>query len=442
MLEKEWIEKDWRTLLSSIQRQNCILLLGPDVYDEGVGPENASLTRQLAAELLRDLDLSEARRAELARCELPVVAQQYAFQEGRSDLETRAVDFYEEHHGDQSDIHDKLADVPFYFTITSCHDNLYETALRNAGRQPTVAHYHFRGEKQSYVAMATPQAPLVYHLYGGLQQPQSMVLTENDLLNFLVAVVSENPALPSSIRSELQRKAKSFLFVGFGLRHWYLRILLHVLKFNQLESRSFALETLAASEGDLDQAIIFYRTGYAIDIFRSEIRQFVHELHRRTQERGLTVEAAAAVQSPVTLLGPKVFISHTSEDFEKATLAHSVFKAHGVEAWLDTEHLSPGQQWNEVIQARIADADYFVILNSANLEQKRRGYVNTELKLALEQQSAIRGLPYITPVLVDDEEIIAELRPYHAVPARTEADFAKLVSSLKREFQLRGRTAQ
>ncbi|HEX7678416.1 MAG TPA: toll/interleukin-1 receptor domain-containing protein [Thermoanaerobaculia bacterium] len=430
------LEKDWRTLLANIQRQNCILLLGPDIFDDI--PEGP-LTRQLAAELVADLEVSDEQKAELMRSELPAVARPYAIQQSRSDLEERTKDFYRAHNGDVSEIHEKLAEVPFYFTISSCHDKLYESALAAAGRRPTVDRYHFRGPKPSYVAIGTPRKPLVYHLYGVIDEPQSLVLTENDLLDFLVAVVSENPPLPSSIRSELQRIAKSFLFLGFGIRHWYLRILLHVLKFNRQESRSFALETLAAPDNELEQSIIFYRTGYRLEIYRCQIQEFVNELSVRCKKRGLTAETTEAAGPATAIVVPKVFISHTSEDGEKASMIFSAFRESGAEAWLDTENLEAGSLWNETIKARIVDADYFVILNSTALHNKRRGYINKEITLALGQQEEIRGLPYITPAQIDDSDVIPELSRFQGQPARNDAEIVKLVSTIKREFQLRGR---
>ena len=88
--------------------------------------------------------------------------------------------------------------------------------------------------------LGTVTEPLVYRLYGSCKHPYSMVLTENDLLDFLVAVVAENPGLPVDLKNLF--KDKSFLFLGFGLSNCYLRILLHILELKKSEISSFALE--------------------------------------------------------------------------------------------------------------------------------------------------------------------------------------------------------
>jgi hypothetical protein len=71
----------------------------------------------------------------------------------------------------------------------------------------------------------TPACPVVYHLHGHAEMPQSMVLTEDDYLAFLVRMSKDGsePLLPSSIRSALA--STSLLFVGYSLADWDFRVL-------------------------------------------------------------------------------------------------------------------------------------------------------------------------------------------------------------------------
>jgi hypothetical protein len=55
-------------------------------------------------------------------------------------------------------------------------------------------------------------APLVYHLYGSLEQPSSLVLSDSDRLDFIVSVVSDQPPLTAKLRSVLCDPERSFLF--------------------------------------------------------------------------------------------------------------------------------------------------------------------------------------------------------------------------------------
>jgi hypothetical protein len=43
-------------------------------------------------------------------------------------------------------------------------------------------------------------------------------------------VTRESPPPHPYVTSRFSDRDTSFLFIGFGFRHWYMRILLHVLK--------------------------------------------------------------------------------------------------------------------------------------------------------------------------------------------------------------------
>jgi hypothetical protein len=75
--------------------------------------------------------------------------------------------------------------------------------------------------------------PLVYHLFGRLDQPVSMVITEDDYFHYLIAISKEQergeassqiPVLVSQAWSE-----SALLFLGFQIHDWVFRILLHSL---------------------------------------------------------------------------------------------------------------------------------------------------------------------------------------------------------------------
>ena len=75
-------------------------------------------------------------------------------------------------------------------------------ALKEAGKSPLAYRYHMRGDKRDnpeFVLSGSASAPVVYHLFGTAREPGSLVLSENDLLDFLIAIVSERPPLPNSL---------------------------------------------------------------------------------------------------------------------------------------------------------------------------------------------------------------------------------------------------
>lgn len=137
-------------------------------------------------------------------------------------------------------------------------------ALQESGKRPLVCGHHLRGDKHDnpeFSPSQAPDEPLVYHLFGSAQEPHSLVMSENDVLDLLIAVVSEQPPLPNSLIHMLKRRDQSFLFVGFGIKQLHLRVLLKMLV-RALElyrtGSAVATEPLCSlSEGDRQQTILF-----------------------------------------------------------------------------------------------------------------------------------------------------------------------------------------
>jgi hypothetical protein len=78
----------------------------------------------------------------------------------------------------------------------------------------------------------TPANPVVFHLFGYMRNgpdtlPESLVLTEDDYLDFLVNVSRDQNLLPPRIRESLA--GTSLLFLGYRITDWDFRILLRIV---------------------------------------------------------------------------------------------------------------------------------------------------------------------------------------------------------------------
>ena len=69
----------------------------------------------------------------------------------------------------------------------------------------------------------TPASPVVFHLHGRLSVPESLVLTEDDYLDFLVTVSRDQKLLPHQIKRAMA--GASLLFIGYRLADWNFRVL-------------------------------------------------------------------------------------------------------------------------------------------------------------------------------------------------------------------------
>lgn len=126
-------------------------------------------------------------------------------------------------------------ELPVY--ITTNFNKLLESALRELGKSPQTVispwnEYVLQTEPR-YTAMSeidnppTPERPLVYHLFGRLDQPPSVVLTEDDYFQYLIGVARNDRLIPPSVQEALTGNA--LLFLGFRLEDWDFRVLFQSL---------------------------------------------------------------------------------------------------------------------------------------------------------------------------------------------------------------------
>lgn len=439
----------WKELVDSLQQGQCILVLGPEIEVEPpAGEAHAEPTPvRTCADWLAEY-LTKQLKAE--DCQVPeqtlmAVAQQYEDEHkfGATSLRSEAAQFYQSCGLRPSATHHLLARLPFTLILSTGHDDLLAQAQKDLGKTPLISRYHLRGRGHDTELpdLGSLDSPLIYHLFGSTDDPSSLVLSENDLLDFLIAVVSKNPQLPNSLIKALERPSNSFLFVGFGIRYWYLRVLLKVLvrALNlPSNSRQFAMESL----GNLPQEarkemILFYQRGTQIVLCdEPPVPKFLEELSAR-------LEAKGGYKGPKPSSG-KVFISYAREDQALAARLYSSLEQASFEPWFDKEALEDkgGVLWDEKIESDLRDTDFVLVLYTPALIRKRDGYVNKEIHLACRRADYVRGaflIPLRTAELTNEERI-EELRRFQDMPLREEQyeqDIGHLVSEMRREFKRR-----
>lgn len=443
-------ERHWNSLVASLRHAQCVLMLGPDIpigapsSDPRAGPDTsfgAALRRELARELEDD-----GRR--VVGTTLAAIAQQYEDTDGFGPgaLRATAERFLRAGLYGPSPVHAKLASLPISLVVTTCHDDLLIEALRGLGKAPIAQRYNIRGDRRDnpeFMLPNTPQSPVVFHLFGDGAEPSSLVLSENDILDFLIAFVSERPPVPNSLLRALKRAGQSFLFVGFGIRQWALRLLLKLLLRALDVSRggtAIAAESLRGLlEADREDIILFYQRGTRVEVEDADVEAFVTELCQRFEKEG-GLDGNPAPVGP----RPHVFISYAREDADLASRVFDALQKANFEPWLDQESLSGGEDWYQRIESELDSTDFTLVLYTPAFCRKTDNYVNSELALARRRALRVRG-PFIIPIRTDnvtDADRVDELREYNEMKLRLavfDQDIAKVVSTISREYQRRNR---
>jgi hypothetical protein len=276
-------------------------------------------------------------------------------------------------------------------------------------------------------------------LFGAYDEPNSLVLTENDLLDFVIHLISGRPKLPDSLRSSIRNK--TFLFVGFGIKHWYIRVLLKLLlRSLELSGGSVALESLGdLTQAEREQTVLFYKRGTRVEVVDIELDPFLDELWQRFQDEG-----GYLGETSIPIRRAQVFVSYERTDINIAQKIFDSFPRDQFQLWLDKNRLEGGDDWNSQLEQHIKSSDYFLVLNSESLNKKQVGYVNKEVMLALDRQKYFQpGTKFIVPIRVGNltpEQGRADLQQFEQLPLRHEVladDLAVIVKTLTRDFQLR-----
>jgi len=443
-------ERYWNNLIGSLRHGQCILVLGSDVPilvkgDTGDGrpAHESTFAEELRRRLVKELE-DDGRVA--SGTTLGAIAQQYEDSEGfgPSLLRATAERILSSQEFDPSPVHDMLAQLPFSLILTTTQDQLFAHALERAGKYPTVHRYHMRGDKRDnpeFDAPATPATPVVFHLFGTADQPSSLVLSENDVLDFLIRIVSERPPLPHSLLKALKRDGQSFLFVGSGISRWDLRVLLKVL-LRALElnrTPAIAAEPLRSlQQSDRNEMVLFYQRGTRVELEDEEIPVFLGKVRQRLETEGGYIQQSA----PQFGTRLRVFISYAREDQDLAARVYDRLQKASFEPWFDQESLHGGDDWDQRIKTDLESSHFVLVLYTPTFCRKTDSYVNTEVALAVERSLRVRG-SFLIPLRVgsiDDRDRVEALRKFDEMELREsdfDEDIGKVISNLKREYQRR-----
>lgn len=194
-------DQEWSSLVGGLRRGGCFVpILGRGV-NCGVVPVDETLARKWAREFERPewIDLPFSKVAEhLAQTRSYYYLEQSLLNEYAS---ARSPEFNVE-----GEPHGVLSQLPCKVFITACIDSFMEDALVSRGKRPrsvtlSLGHIQERWEGVSKERFEpTVSEPLVVHVFGHLDVPNSVVVTEDHQIRLLRAGVE---ILPMSARKVL-----------------------------------------------------------------------------------------------------------------------------------------------------------------------------------------------------------------------------------------------
>jgi hypothetical protein len=329
-------DEQWEPLIASIRDEECTPIIGPDLTEALIGARSlvarrmaeafqfpfapydrenlprvaqylavykttGFMPRTLAQYLCQEL---RARHGEELPAELRAAALETASRKELLRLLETLLDYawQRRQSADPDEPHRVLASLPLPIYITADSSNLLPMALRAAGKQPQVVmcpwNDYTRQAPSIYLAEPDyepePARPLVYQLFGRLDEPDSIVLAEDDFFDHLIGITRNKDLIPAAVRHALADTA--LLFLGFRMDDWTFRVFFRSLLSQQGSGRRSHYPQIAVQVAPDDDRIVdpvraqryleeYVNRGAAIDVYWGSSQDFVGDLARRWGKR-------------------------------------------------------------------------------------------------------------------------------------------------------------
>jgi hypothetical protein len=309
----------WADLIGTIKKGRCIPIIGPRVHGRWL-PTSEEVARRWAKDYDYPFAERETNMAQVAQF-MATTIKDYAphrqwlntlktdfaahlpeeLRQSAEDCETltelvQTVHWSSLAADDLNEPHRVLAglNLPLYLT-TNC-DSFMAEALAARGVKPAreVCRWNDKlDEVQSLFDGSTAykptrDAPLVYHLFGSDADTHSLVITEDNYLDYVLRV-PEKGRLPDYIRGELAKN--SLMFIGYSLNDWEFRVLMRGLIATIKRSDEYqdvAVQLEGASQADATKVQGYLREYFAranINVFWGGSAQFIAELREQWEAK-------------------------------------------------------------------------------------------------------------------------------------------------------------
>lgn len=293
-------ERDWTLLLRRIRDGECTPFLGAGTC-YGVLPLGSDIAEKWAKEYhypFKDSckDLTEV--AQFLAVEFDPVFPKGEIAKWFSSI--KPPDFKK-----PDEPHAVLAKLPLPVYVTTNYDNFMVQALRSRNKNPvrefcrwnkyieSLENWPYLFDRnQDVEASFNPSAanPLVFHLHGIIEEKKSLVITNDDYLDFLVNIARNQKLIPPRIHEAFG--GTSLLFVGYGLRDWDFRVLFRSIvsyleKSTQMAHVSVQLLPGKDRVSEIQKAEDYlnrYFKNLRISVYWGECCQFLAELKQRWEE--------------------------------------------------------------------------------------------------------------------------------------------------------------
>ena len=264
---------DWDFILDTIREKKCIILLGPEVART---PEGASFRDAF----LETLDIPNNKHI-LTYYENDDF---FLFNDARSKsrIHYSMKSFYQEQKVDRTPYR-ILARLPLRLYINASPDRFLNSEM---GQDiPHIFDFFHKTAARPETSPPSDEIPVVYNMTGVLEEEESLILTHDDLYDYLEGVLATRK-LPQNLLNELC-SSRSLIFLGFSFEKWYVQLMLRLLRVHDDRSK---FVRYATHEKFKPETISLCKDQFKMEFVGDNIFEFLKSLEQKCEERGLLRE--------------------------------------------------------------------------------------------------------------------------------------------------------
>lgn len=329
------------TIIDHINDQTCLVILGPHLLTDKEEKSiniNAQLNKKLMIEVESEVTCYEEdgllsfpprdRNVEIKKC----------INNFFTDLKPNK-------------LYENLAGIPFSTIINTAPDKTLNKVFDKKGKGYDYDYYiriKPEGAKDELgKERIKKHTTYIYNIFGDYEVMDSMILTYEDLFNYLQSISQDHNR---TIKSQLG-KIETVLFFGFSFDKWYFQLLLWIMNIKEKTARMPNIKQPHIKE--------FYSKEFNMKFFNAKSAAAIIDQLHEAKSKGLIKE-----QEDI-LFQPKLFISykHENKSKEMADKIEETLPDYGISLIRDEKHLTYGQMIKEFMN-RINKANGAIVIIS------------------------------------------------------------------------------
>lgn len=282
-MDLNFSQPNWKSIISDIDKERAILLLGPDFLPHS------------GLSVLADFHDFLTNHYDDDRITFFFRDGMFLFDEAvdKMEAQTGAEEFYNNLSADEA-VLSAIAELPFPLIVSVNPDQLLPQFFAKRMLSFQFDYFSIRDKAiPSNITKPTATSPLIFNLLGSVEDYQSLILDFDDMFELLKKLLGDF-SIPKVV-NDTMINATTYIFIGFQFEKWYTQMLLRYVNKNRDRftntKKNFAIKTVISEENTRN----FFQKQFNLNVYGADL-QFLHDLRSKYADS----DKLRVLQSPIS----------------------------------------------------------------------------------------------------------------------------------------------